>query len=71
MGRSSEDSILIDRIPHPDASTVHQADMGIDHTIITDNDIVLNVGKGVDLHTLSDLSTRSYIGLWTNHSVFA
>ena len=67
LRRSSEDSVLVDSVALTDTGTVHQADVGIYSAVITDDYIVLDIGEGVDLHTLPDLGTRSYIGLWTDH----
>ena len=67
LRRGSEDGILVDRVTVADTGAVHQADVGIDGAVITDDDIIFDVGEGVDLHTLPDLGTRSYIGLWTDH----
>lgn len=67
LGRSSEDSVLVDGVALTNTGAVHQADVGIYGAVIPDDYIVFDIGEGVDLHTLPDLSTRSYIGLWTDH----
>ena len=67
LGRSSEDSVLVDGVALTNTGAVHQADVGIYGAVIPDDYIVFDIGEGVDLHTLPDLGTRSYIGLWTDH----
>ena len=68
LGRGTEHGILIDGVATTDACAIHQADVRVDGAVVTDDDIVLDVGEGIDRHTGADLGARCDEGLWTDHS---
>ena len=68
LGRGAEYGILIDGVATTDTRAVHQADMRVDGAVVTDDDVVLDVGEGIDRHTGADLGARCDEGLWTDHS---
>ena len=68
LGRGTEHGILIDGVATTDARAIHQADVRVDGAVVTDDDVVLDVGEGIDRHTGTDLGARCDEGLWTDHS---
>ena len=68
LGRGTEHGILIDGVATTDARAIHQADVRVDGAVVTDDDVVLDVGEGIDRHTGADLGARCDEGLWTDHS---
>ena len=53
---------------HYRCACIHQADVRVDGAVVTDDDVVLDVGEGIDRHTGADLGARCDEGLWTDHS---
>ena len=68
LGRGTEHGILIDGVATTDARAVHQADVRVDGAVVTDDDVILDVGEGIDRHTGADLGARCDESLWTDHS---
>ena len=68
LGRGTQHGILIDGVATTDARAIHQADVRVDGAVVTDDDVVLDVGEGIDRHTGADLGARCDEGLWTDHS---